>query len=195
MRIIFIRHAERFDRTNSFSWLYNIGTGSYIFDTPLSQNGHKLAYDKAVSFNENNIKLTKIYCSPYIRTITTALEFAKIYSNVSVIIDPKISEYQPLFSHNTNIAPYGIAGKFPETYHDLETRLDDFIKMILKTNLLTDDILVVTHSECIRSLGSIMAKSFETFKFDDNNIPYLSTLTLTYNSTNDMCDSVEFELN
>lgn len=186
MKIIFIRHSERYDRTYPLHWICNIASGAYMFDTPLSQNGLTMASGKATELIQTEHQITTIYTSPYLRTMTTAMTIGESYPDAKVIINRDISEYQAHFSHKTNICPNNISHTFPESYDELESRICSFLDITLESHKENDEILVVTHSEIIKTLGNILSNLIDEFEFDED-VPYLARLEL-HITENDITD-------
>ena len=79
--IYFLRHEERPD--------------DVTFHTELTESGHKSS--KFLSDKLKNLNITKIYCSPFLRTLQTIHPFT-INSGLKVNVDYSLSE---LIKHDT----------------------------------------------------------------------------------------------
>lgn len=183
MKIIFIRHSERYDRTYPLHWMCSVASGAYMFDTPLSTNGVTMASDKATELIQAGHQINTIYTSPYLRTMTTAMTITESYPEANVIINRNISEYQSHFSHATNICPNNISHVYPESHDDMVSRISLFLDTTVESHQEDDEILVVTHSEIVKTLGDILSELTDDFEFD-GHVPYLARLELHITDSN-----------
>lgn len=182
-KVKIIRHAERLDYKNPLQWFFSFG--QYWADTPLTNNGYLLAYQKGVDIMSENFNPQKIYTSPYIRTMATASQIQKSITSANVVIEPLISEYQQLFRHNTTMYPAGIPAiklphlffEYPESYENFVVRVEYAINSLLEKN--TDDFIIVTHGAF---LSAFMAIYCDIQK--ETSFAYLSSITFMYDTIN-----------
>jgi broad specificity phosphatase PhoE len=76
--MITIRHSERLDFVDMDNWKKNVKYKTNKHDTPLSQNGKNIAFEKIkdlIKKYEDCEIFDYIYSSPYDRCIQTSLEF------------------------------------------------------------------------------------------------------------------------
>jgi len=187
MKIYILRHEERL----------HDGT----FFTPLTEKG---------LINSNNLvsklemlNITKIYTSPFIRTLQTIYPFS-IKNNIKLNLEYNLMEIQ----HESIIAPksYGIelpiyiaktfnynpdyisAMKpnminYPETYDQVDHRTKQFLKaLITKYHTTNEIILLVTHQSLCKVILNIVKKFSKTTKPDDilfDNYP-MGALSLVF---------------
>ena len=164
MKIYILRHEDR--------------TFDASFFSPLTENG--LNNSLSLMNHLNNLGITKIYCSPYVRTMQTIYPFSK-KSNLKLnleyglieiqhpsIIAPKSANIElPLYiakqfnydnTYVSSFKPTDIS--YPEDEIQLEIRTKKFIKnIILKHYKTNDNILLVTH----QGLCKIMLKIINKF--------------------------------
>jgi len=163
MKIYILRHEDRnMDAT---------------FFSPLTEKG--LTRSQNLINDLNKLNITKIYCSPYIRTMQTILPYSKA-SNNKLNLDYSLVEIQhpgiiPPYSVNLELPQY-IANKFnynpdynslikptdiiyPENECYLEIRTKKFIKnIILKYHKTDNNILIVTHQGLCKIMLKIINK-------------------------------------
>ncbi len=199
LQIKIIRHSERLDFTNPIYWLFCLG--HYWADSPLTTNGYKIANDKGKKLISDGFDPKYIFTSPYNRTLATATEIKKTFCHSEIIIEPLLSEYQPNFKHKISLYPDGI----PTTYDGEETnftypeKYDDFCKrvqFILKkiTEKKTDSI-VITHGEVLKVLINHIQTIYPELLLDVGNVPYLTTLSFTFDTENNkiVAESIKLE--
>ena len=88
----FVRHSERFDKVKPDAWKASKRYKDNPQDTPISENGHKIA-EKTMQdiLRKDSREIGEIYSSPAERCIQTALEFQKqIKEKYSILIPIKI---------------------------------------------------------------------------------------------------------
>ena len=115
-------------------------------------------------------------------------------SDVKIIIEPLLSEYQYWYPHKTDVYPDSIPCTynnentdftFPESYENFESRVAFIVDKIISCNSNSDTILIVTHSEFIKSyINFIRKKSPHNILGNDFNIGYLSSVSFEYNKDN-----------
>ena len=178
MKLYILRHEERINDATFFS--------------PLTEKG--LINSNNLINKLEKLNITKIYCSPYIRTLQTIYPFSK-KTNIKVNLEYNLIEIQ----HESIIAPksYGIklplymaqlfnynpnyktvreptAIKYPETFEDVVNRTIPFINAIIKKYGNTNEvILLVTHQSLCQAILKTLNKT-------DLNYP-MGTLSLVYN--------------
>lgn len=192
IQIKIIRHADRLDQSNPAYWLMCFG--QYWMDSPLSMVGYTNAKTKAMKIESGGFVPKYIYASPYNRTLATATEMRSIFSNAEVIIEPLLAEYQPYYYHRITLYPTGI----PTLYNGAETEFSypeslpacsnrsQFIihKLIEKTS---ENILIVTHGEILKSYIGYLQKSFPSLLLDPGKTPTLTVLSFEVNKNTKEC--------
>ena len=184
-KIKIIRHSERLDFTNPLYWMMCIG--QYWADSPLTKNGHTMAYNKGVELSDGSFNPKNIYTSPYARTMATATEISKSFPTANVIIQSLLSEYQPYYAHTVSLYPNGIDTKydgietgikFPESEEEFSFR----VKFILEKLITVDksDILIVTHGEFIKKTINYIKSVCDNIVIHSDNIPYLTVISFDY---------------
>lgn len=185
IQIKIIRHSERLDFSNPLYWLFYFGY--HWADSPITTNGHELAYSKGKEIFLSGFSPAYIYTSPYNRTIATSTEFKKSFPSSEVIIEPLLSEYQPYHSHKITYYPNGIptsyngeetSFEYPESYEKFEERIVFIISRLLEKS--DGNFIVVTHGEVIKAYTNYIQKLYPDLLFDYNNISYLKTLSFNY---------------
>lgn len=190
MKIYILRHEDRTEDATFFS--------------PLTEKGLDSANNLIVHLEK--LGITKIYCSPYIRTMQTVYPFAKKnnfnlnldYSLIEIqhptIIPPKSvnielpSYIANQFISNKNYTSFMKADeiKYPEDTYSLEIRTKRFIKNIIIQHYKTNDtILIVTHQGLCKVILNIIDK-FGKIKPDYRLIEKypLGTISLIFEDTN-----------
>lgn len=184
MKIFILRHEER--------------TIDATFFSPLTQNGI-LNSNNLISILEK-LKITKIFCSPYIRTIQTIYPFAK-KKNIKLNLEYGLCE----ILHPTIIPPKSFNVQLPEylceyynynpkylsiikstdlTYPEDEKTFEDRTKKIFK-NLIkkyhkTDEnILIVTHQGMCKNILSIINNKNE-IKISNEDLNNYGTGKITF---------------
>jgi hypothetical protein len=98
-------HSERLDLVDKNTWIKSDRFSKHSRDTPLTENGIKIANQKIneILTNEN---MGSIYSSPFTRCIQTSLEFQKAIKNKYDILIPIKIEYglchEFINQHNLN---------------------------------------------------------------------------------------------
>jgi broad specificity phosphatase PhoE len=188
MKIYILRHEDR--------------TIDATFFAPLTEKGLNNSIN-LINYLEK-LGITKIYCSPYIRTMQTVYPFAKKYNmklNLEYgliemqhqdIIPPKSknvmlpSYIAETFNYNklyiSKMIPENIS--YPETEESLIQRTQNFIKLLLTTFIDTNEnILIVTHQGLCSSILKISNKYGKLGLDLDTLINYpLGGLTLIFNN-------------
>lgn len=189
IKIKILRHSERLDFTRPLYWL--LCFGQYWADSPLTNNGHSIAYNKGINLKKNEFNPSFIYTSPYCRTMATATEIQKSFTKSEIIIEPLLAEYQPHYRHNVGLYPSGITTnyngtmtefKYPEKYSDFDKRIKFIINRIIEKN--NNDVLIVTHGEVLKVFINHLFTLFPKSISDVNGIPYLTTLSFDYDKIN-----------
>jgi len=163
MRIYILRHEDR--------------TSDASFFSPLTEKG--LTNSNNLINYLNKLGITKIYCSPYIRTMQTIYPFSK-KNNLKLNLDYGLIEIQhssiiPPKSVNVELPIY-IAKQFnyentytsfikpsiipyPEDNIQLEIRTKKILKNIISNHYKTNDnILLVTHQGLCKVMLKIVSK-------------------------------------
>lgn len=176
MIIYIIRHEDRTQDATMFSPLTELGL----------ENSVKLIE------TINDIKINKIYSSPFIRTLQTIHPFSKKY-DIKINIDYALSELQhpdlippnsfkvflpkylgESFNYNekytSSIQPTEYT--FPEKGDDLKKRVKKFISKIINNNSKTEDkILLSTHQGVCNYILKLISKHGDT-KLQNINSKY-----------------------
>jgi 2,3-bisphosphoglycerate-dependent phosphoglycerate mutase len=176
MIIYIIRHEDRTQDATMFSPLTELGL----------ENSVKLIE------TINDIKINKIYSSPFIRTLQTIHPFSKKY-DIKINIDYALSELQhpdlippnsfkvflpkylgESFNYNekytSSIQPTEYT--FPEKGNDLKKRVKKFISKIINNNSQKEDkILLSTHQGVCNYILKLISKHGDT-KLQNINSKY-----------------------
>lgn len=188
-----IRHAERFDHVNPFSWLIKIGF--HWCDSPLTDNGKMMARKKGLEIWQSGMIPDEICYSPYIRTQETAMEIGHFFPECPTKVEYLLAEYQLYTAHCTAICPEGI----PTTFDAIPT---DFVfpdrtlavfrqRCIFILNALMKrarNIIIVTHAEFLKSLWQYLQDFFPNLK-TPQYWNYLSTISFDYSLTSGIIES------
>lgn len=187
MIIKIIRHSERLDYTSPFTWLFYFG--SPWADSPLTSKGHNDANNKGIEIKEQ-ISNPKIYTSPYTRTLSTATEIKNSFSTSPIIIEPLLSEFQPMYSHKVNLYPKGIPTlyngqetkfSYPETYELFYERVKFIIFRLIEDN--TSDLILITHGELLKVFIDFLQNQYPDI-VDVSHVPskinYLTVISFEY---------------
>ncbi|GAX72711.1 hypothetical protein CEUSTIGMA_g167.t1 [Chlamydomonas eustigma] len=78
-QVVIMRHAERLDDIDK-DW-----SSARPWDTPLSERGLEEACKVGESLKAQGLLLTRIYCSPFLRCIQTALRVAQALSDITKV--------------------------------------------------------------------------------------------------------------
>lgn len=185
VKIKIIRHADRFDYSHPLLWLGYFG--HYWADAPLTWDGYKNADAKGKQLFMDSFDPKKIYSSPYSRTMATATELKKSFSNSELVIEPLLSEFQWWRKHTVNLYPGGIPttydGKatefsYPETAEQFSKRVQFIISKLMEKN--DNDFLVVTHGELLKKYISYLQDQYPDIVLDPGTTPYLTVLSFEY---------------
>lgn len=163
MKIYILRHEDR--------------TQDATFFSPLTSKGLSRSVDLIKILNKYGI--TKIYSSPFIRTLQTVYPFAK-HNNLKINLEYGLAEIQSPFiipeksyqvriptymaeSFNYNpkykslINPEGYT--YPEEDKNVLSRINTFLKYLFNNKLETDSvILIVTHQVVCNQILRIATK-------------------------------------
>lgn len=166
MKIFILRHEDR--------------TQDASFFAPLTKNG--LENSKKLIEKLNELHITHIYSSPYIRTLQTIYPYVKskemkvkLEYALSEINDPELiskntyGTYLPEYigqsflydeNYKSFIEPSGL--KYPEIKTDVNTRIKNFLKILITNHYKTDDrILLVTHQVVCNTILNLINKSIK----------------------------------
>lgn len=188
MIIKIIRHSERLDYTSPLTWLFYFG--HHWADSPLTRKGYIDAKDKGMEIKEQ-LSNPKIYTSPYNRTMSTATEIKNSFLSSPIIIEPLLSEYQPIFSHKVNLYPNGIPTlyngqetqfSYPETYELFYERVKFIIFKLIEDN--TSDLILVTHGEILKVIIDFLQKQYPDVVNEPLKINYLTIISFEYDKPN-----------
>jgi len=161
MRIWTLRHEERYQ--------------SPVFETSLTYNGFHRA--KLLARTLDNMEITHIYCSPFVRTLQTIAPFL-LFSSIKVNLEPAVSEFiqHEDFAHRHTVIPVDTLGEhfenmsfvnelyqpiyneskitYPESLEHLEKRIHAFLDHLSSNHRPHDRILVVSHKGPINVMHS-----------------------------------------
>ena len=166
MKIFILRHEDRTQDASFFS--------------PLTKNG--LENSKKLIEKINELHITHIYSSPYIRTLQTIYPYVKskemkvkLEYALSEINDPDLisknayGTYLPEYiaqsflydeNYKSSIEPSGL--KYPEIKTDVNTRIKNFLKILITNHYKKDDrILLVTHQVVCNTILNLVNKSIK----------------------------------
>ena len=157
---------------------HQIRDSNIFFNTPLNTDGHYLA--QTVTKDELNKRgITKIYSSPFLRTLQTIEPYLnQNQNNLNVNLEYSLYEYlhSSLFTdknylgsldknlyHKFRINSSYISYldqyllKYPERIYDVKLRVKNFIEMLVNKYKDTNEvILLVTHMQIIHSMLNIL---------------------------------------
>jgi broad specificity phosphatase PhoE len=190
MRIFILRHEDR--------------TQDASFFAPLTKNG----LDKSIKLIPilNELYISHIYSSPYIRTLQTIYPFIK-ENKKNIKLEYSLSEindlelisknsagtnlpqylaesfmYDP--KYNSVIQPENI--KYPETEKDVVNRLKIFLRILITNHIKTDDnILIVSHQVICSNILKIVNKHLKEklSREEINNYP-VGSLSMIFDHNN-----------
>lgn len=198
-RIKIIRHSERLDYTYPIYWLFCFG--QYWADSPLTTYGHKCALEKGKEIASDNFQPKYIYTSPYTRTLGTSTEIHSSFPQSEIMIEPLLSEYQPLHSHHISLYPNGIPTTYegqeteftyPETYDMFSKRVQYIIGKLIEKN--NSDLIIVTHGEILKAYISHIQSLYPDSMLDAVDTPYLTILSFTYDKINQRIDEPSIKI-
>jgi broad specificity phosphatase PhoE len=164
-------------------------------DSPLTANGHNRARDKGKYLSNDGFNPLNIYTSPYSRTLATATEIKNTFIGSKIMIEPLLSEFQPRYQHKINLYPNGIPNIFngketnfsyPENYDNFGERVKFIIFNLIKQS--SNDILIVTHGEVLKKFINYLQNEYPDIVVDPHDTPYLTTLSLKYDTENHKID-------
>jgi broad specificity phosphatase PhoE len=189
MKLYILRHEERIPDATFFS--------------PLTEKGI-LNSNKLVNKLEK-LNITKIYCSPFIRTLQTIYPFVIKY-NIKLNLEYNLIEIQhesiiapksygvelPLYIAKLfNYNPYYISAmkpnmiNYPERFEQVEYRTKQFLKALITKYYNTDQvILLVTHQSLCQVILNIVNKFGKSSKPEEtllNEYP-MGTLSLVFDN-------------
>lgn len=188
VQVKIVRHSERLDFTHPFYWM--VCFGHYWADPPLTSNGHKIAADKGREMISNDFNPGHIYTSPYTRTLATSTEIKTSFPHSEIVIEPLLSEYQPIFKHRINLYPDGIPTtyngletefNYPETYDEFSNRVQYIISRLIEKH--DQDFIVVTHGEILKVYINYIQSLYPDLMLDAGSTPYLTILSFDYDKT------------
>lgn len=143
MNIIYCHHAQR-----------NRGTIPSQDDdiTPLGEQDAKLFAEMLK--NEDDVKVSKIYTSPFFRCRKTA-EIINTHINVPIVEDERLNEFHKPTKN--------------ETWTDVQTRIRDILQEIVNTHDENDSVICVTSGTILACFASV------AFKLDPSHeTPFLA---------------------
>lgn len=199
-QIKIMRHSERLDYKYPLYWL--LCFGQYWADSPLTKKGYDIAKNKGKKLAQvRSFYPSYIYSSPYNRTLATATEIKTNFTKSQLIIEPLLSEYQPYIKHKITLYPNGIPTTYdgmdtgftyPETYTHFLTRIQFIMSKLI--NKHTEDLLIITHGEILKSFIVELQDKFPSKKLDPSKIPYLTVLSFDLDEDKNIIeDSVHVE--
>lgn len=165
-----VRHSIREDRK----------TTQAISETDcnISEDGIKLAENTAHILSKQVKEFTKIYSSPFRRTLETSYIISTKFKNVPIEISKNISEVIiDYFMEHMDIKLPIVLKKYldsnnitvPESKENIFNRCKNFIDSINKSDDYNKDLLVVTHGGVI---NVIIKQLFPEYNFNiENRIP------------------------
>jgi broad specificity phosphatase PhoE len=191
MKLYILRHEERISDATFFS--------------PLTEKG--LINSNNLVNKLEKLNITKIYSSPYIRTLQTIYPFS-IKKNIKVNLEYNLIEIQ----HESIIAPKSKGIKlpsymaamfnynpdyksamqpeminYPETFEQVEYRTKQFLKaLISKYHNTNEVILLVTHQSLCQVILNIIKKFGKVYDPTNtllNDYP-MGTLSLVFDNNN-----------
>ncbi len=186
MNIIFMRHGK------SSNNVKKIISDKEIYFSTLTKKGIK---NVLKSINYLPEKITKMYVSPFPRTIETAHYVYQKYPKLDVIIDNRLREiyYGKYSGHknnqdldNTRLKQingdyFTRFGDYGENKYDIECRLCDFLNDIYQNNSQDSTILIISHGSIIsymKRLLNIKSPHLKTGEIEEfNQIDFKSLLT------------------
>ena len=189
MKLYILRHEER--------------TSDATFFSPLTEKG--LVNSNKLVNKLDKLNISKIYCSPFIRTLQTIYPFS-IKNNIKLNLEYNLIEIQhetiiPPKSHGVELPLY-MAKQFnynpdyltamksdminyPETFEQVEFRTKQFLKALINKYYKTNEvILLVTHQGLCQVILNIVKKFGQTSKPEDtlfNEYP-MGTLSLVFDN-------------
>lgn len=157
-------------------------------DAPLTAAGQVAARElgKGDSFTP-----TTVYCSPYLRTMTTATCYLGGVSEREVewkapplTLDLGLSEFQPNHAHHISLYPDGmgeieVAGEYyplPESVEQFEKRVRSYLTRLCQREE-DGDILCVTHGAFVRSVAHILFSRSGLTELPFHEVGYLSRIS------------------
>jgi len=199
VHIKILRHSERYDFTNPIKWIFSFG--GYWSDPPLTNKGHRMAYLKGKEIRDEKFYPVNMYCSPYIRTISTGNEIKKSFTGMEIIFEPLIAEYQPYFKHQTILYPIGLPTnyngestlfKYPETYDLFQERVTYIIDKIMSSN--SQDTLIISHGEFLKAFISYLQNQFPLSINETEYVSYLYEISFDYDYQTQEIDEKSIKL-
>jgi broad specificity phosphatase PhoE len=187
MKIFILRHEDR--------------TQDASFFAPLTKNG--LENSKKILDKCEDLQITHVYSSPYIRTLQTIYPYIKskdkrvrLEYSLSEINNPHLipenahGAYLPeyiaqsfLYDENYKSVIQPNELKYPENEKDVLTRIKNFFKILITNHYKTDDrILLVTHQVVCNNILNLVNKSLK-IKEQATNYP-TGAITLVFEDIN-----------
>ena len=198
MKIYILRHEDRTQDATMFS--------------PLTSRGLSRSIDLIKILKKHNI--TKIYSSPYIRTLQTVLPYSR-ESNIQINLEYSLAEIQspyiiPEKSYNVHLPTY-IAESFnynskyksliypdnfnyPENEKQVSSRVRHFLNDLFKNKLESDNnILIVTHQLICNQILQIATKHKENINISSSYNYPRGGLTLVFNKDEWLFEPINWE--
>lgn len=195
LKIKIMRHSERYDHIHYLKW-WSSCLWVNISDSPLTENGINMADAKGKELLDNGFCPNVVFSSPYTRTIDTSIEILKYFPKADFFIEPLLSEFQYWYAHTTFLYKEGIPCKykgedtnynFPESYQEFDSRVNFIMEKIINDYKSKNTILIITHSEFIKSYINFIKKNTETI-INEPAINYLTSVTFDYDINNSCID-------
>lgn len=189
MRITLLRHGQRTDYANPLYWM--VCVGQPWSDAPLTPAGYQSAWQVGQEWARTQPQTpTHIYCSPYLRTLSTATAVTEGLraGGVTVpapILSSALSEFQPETVHRLHLYPDGIPEitlgdriyLLPETTLRFEQRVEAYLRQLVAEHGPDDHLLLVTHGAWVRSVSHLLANRAAGDLSPLTEIPYLTEIT------------------
>lgn len=161
MNIIFMRHGEATDNVKELI------SDREIYWSTLTENGKETVIESLKSLPK---EITKIYVSPFPRTIQTAHFVHEKYSKAEVIIEKRLHEinhgkYSGKKNNNeldqTRIkqiaGDYFVRfGEYGENKFDIEFRLCEFLNDVYTNNFIDNTVMIVSHGSITSYMKRIL---------------------------------------
>lgn len=191
MKLYILRHEDR--------------TKDATFFSPLTEKG--LINSTKLVNKLDELKITKIYCSPYIRTLQTIYPFSN-KNNIKINLEYNLIEIQhpsiisskshgvelplymaKLFNYNPEYisAMKSDMTNYPETFEQVEYRTKQFVKALISKYYNTNEVIIlVTHQSLCKAILNIVNKFSTSSKIEEtllNDYP-MGTLSLVFENNN-----------
>lgn len=175
-----VRHGERYDFKHPF--LYNFfNAGILKSDTWITDWGKKEALVLGGQITKATYNIPQvIVCSPYLRCLQTAQALSQVFQDaghtVPMVIDTRLSEFQPLIAERTYMYPDGIPGFTGlESPSQMVKRCDDVatsIRAKYKNAIIVSHASIVYHMS-LSMLSKDVAASYTSDFLRANQVPYV----------------------